>query len=102
MLPKTLLDVFRARLKADQTLPVAERNRLLALLDTNTTSNSSEVCANQPQRILKRKEVARRFSVALKTVDRLPIKKITLPGRKRASGFLESDVNALIQASIAA
>jgi hypothetical protein len=30
-------------------------------------------------------------------VDKLPIKKVKLPGRQRAAGFLEGDVNALIQ-----
>jgi len=30
-------------------------------------------------------------------VDKLPIKKVKLPGRSRAAGFLESDINALLE-----
>jgi hypothetical protein len=29
-------------------------------------------------------------------VDKLPVKKVKLPGRQRAAGFLESDVNELL------
>ena len=48
-------------------------------------------------RILRRAAVAQRLSISLRTVDKLPIKKIKLPGRIRAAGFLESDVNDLLK-----
>jgi hypothetical protein len=52
---------------------------------------------DNPPRLLRRAEVARRLACSLRTVDKLPIKKVKLPGRQRAAGFLEGDVNALIQ-----
>jgi predicted DNA-binding transcriptional regulator AlpA len=52
-------------------------------------------------RILRRAEVANRLSLSLRTVDKLPIKKIKLPGRTRAAGFLESDINALLEQKVA-
>lgn len=52
-------------------------------------------------RILRRAEVAARFSVSLRAVDLWSrkglIKRRVLPGRTRAAGFLESDVEALMQ-----
>jgi hypothetical protein len=42
------------------------------------------------------------MSCCIRTVDNLPLRKVKLPGRTRAAGFLESDVNALMeQAAIA-
>ena len=95
---QTTTDIFKAGLKADPTITPTERARLLAILRTGATPAPSPVPASPPApRLLRRKEVASRLSVCLRTVDTLPIRKIILPGRTRAAGFLESEVNALIQ-----
>ncbi len=64
-----------------------------------TGAGASKPTAPPPERvprILRRGEVARRLSVSLRTVDKLPVAKFKLPGRQRAAGFLESDINALL------
>ena len=96
MLPTTL-DVFRAGLKSDPTVSPADRARLLALIRNGAASAvKSESLSEAPPRLLRRAEVARRLAVSLRTVDKLPIEKVRLPGRKRCCGFRESDINALI------
>ncbi len=98
MVLSTTLDVCRAALKADTNVSAAERARLLALL---RTGGVPEIPPTPPlmavPRILRRAAVAQRLSISLRTVDKLPIKKIKLPGRIRAAGFLESDVNDLLK-----
>ena len=51
-------------------------------------------------RILRRAEVAQRLSRSPRAVDYLAaagvLRRVRLPGRSRAAGFLESDVSALI------
>jgi hypothetical protein len=96
MLPTTL-DVFRAGLKSDPTVSPAERARLLSLV-RNGPAPAEKTAAPQEAspRIIRRAEVGRRLSVSLRTVDKLPIPKFKLPGRQRAAGFLESDINALL------
>jgi hypothetical protein len=96
MLPTTI-DVFRAGLKSDPTISPAERARLLALVRNGPTpANKAEAQPETGPRIIRRAEVARRLSVSLRTVDKLPVAKFKLPGRTRAAGFLESDINALL------
>ena len=98
MLPTTY-DAVKAVLRADPTISTADRNRLLAALrsdpDTSQTSLQAE------PRLIRRREAARRLSFSIRTVDKLAatgvLKKRTLPGRVRASGFLEADVEALIK-----
>lgn len=101
MLPITL-DAVRATLKTDPTVSLRDRARLLALLRTaDTPANPPSPLPDSPPRILRRAEVATRLSLSLRTVDKLPIKKIRLPGRTRAAGFLESDINALLEPKVA-
>jgi predicted DNA-binding transcriptional regulator AlpA len=98
----TTLDVFRATLKADPTVSPKDRARLLALLRTpDAPVKSPYPPLDTAPRILRRAEVANRLSLSLRTVDKLPIKKIKLPGRTRAAGFLESDINALLDQKVA-
>jgi len=51
-------------------------------------------------RLLRRAEVARRLSCSIRNVDRLAkeglLRKRQLPGRSRASGFLESELTMLL------
>ena len=99
MLPTTL-ELLKASLKSDPSITPATRAKIMALI-----RNNGEAAAQSPMhtvstfpRLLRRGEVANRLSCSLRTVDKLPIKKIKLPGRTRAAGFLESDVNALLAA----
>jgi hypothetical protein len=101
MLPTTL-DVFRASLKADPTVSVTDRARFLAFLRTGEAPVAPLPPSNNCPRILRRAEVGSRMSLGLRSVDKLPIKKVKLPGRKHAAGFLESDVNALLSQMAAA
>jgi len=84
MLPTTI-KIVRSGLESDPTLTPADRNRLMAGLRHDA----------KPRTRLE--VVAKRLSCSLRTVDKLPLTKIKLPGRQRAAGFLESDINALLQ-----
>lgn len=94
----TTLKICRSGFEADPTITAADRSRLLALLRNAGTPQSKSAVppADNTPRLLRRAEVARRLSCSLRTVDKLPITKVKLPGRRRAAGFLESDVNALL------
>lgn len=54
----------------------------------------------QPDRILRRAQVAKQFNVSLGAIDLWGkqgiLKRIKLPGRTRAAGFRESDVAVLV------
>jgi hypothetical protein len=97
MLLPTTIDVIRAALKADPNQSPAERARVLALLRSGAEPQKKTAPVPDPgPRILRRIEVARRLAVSLRTVDKLPIRKVKLPGRTRAAGFLESEINGLL------
>ncbi len=103
MLPTTL-DAIKSILRADPSVSVAERARLMALLRKGPEKLDA-VPVNVPEpRILRRDEVARRLSVSLRCVDRWAqigmLRKIKLPGCTRAVGFLDSDINSLITGKI--
>jgi hypothetical protein len=93
---QTTVEIIRSGLKGDPSLTPTDRARLIALLRNGQAAPKVEPTAERVPRILRRAEVARRLSCSLRTVDKLPIKKIKLPGRQRAAGFLESDVNTLL------
>lgn len=94
----TTLKLVKAALRADHTLTPAERAKLL-MQAHNGSPAIHPPSPNEP-RLIRRAEVARRLSCSLRTVDKLAangvLLKRTLPNRKRASGFLEADVTALI------
>ncbi len=95
----TTIKIVRSGLESDPSLTPADRTRLMAVLRNGVTPRKPDSPPpDNPPRLLRRAEVARRLSCSLRTVDKLPIKKVKLPGRQRASGFLEGDVNALILA----
>jgi hypothetical protein len=98
MLPTTL-KLIRAALEADPAVAPKDRNKIM------TTLRGGVECDNTkkepaPPRILRRLEAARRLGGSVRLVDRLAqtgeLTKFRLPGRVRAAGFLESDINALI------
>jgi predicted DNA-binding transcriptional regulator AlpA len=99
MLPTTV-DLLRAGLKSDPTVPPAQRNRLVEFLRRWPEALQTEAAKPTEPRMVRRSEAAQRLSVSLRTVDKLAkagiLRKRKLPGRVRASGFLESELSALI------
>jgi hypothetical protein len=95
MLPTTLQAV-RSILTADPSINPPERNRLVAALRQGPQPRTPHPTAAAGPRFMRRKEVAARLSVSLRTVDKLAqagmLRKRTLPGRTRASGFLADEV----------
>jgi predicted DNA-binding transcriptional regulator AlpA len=106
MLPTTLQAV-RSILTADPTVNLVERNRLVLLLRQGPPAEGKPVAPVAPAKVclIRRKEVADRLSVSLRTVDNMAksglLHKRTFPGRVRASGFLESEVDALLTGRVA-
>jgi len=90
----------RACLMAFIRLPAAERARMMGYLRSRTNVTKPETQTERIERIIRRAEAARRLSCSLRLVDRLAkdgiLPKRKFPGRVRASGFLESDLLALI------
>ena len=94
----TTMNIVRSGLESDPTLTPADRARIIAALreDAKPRDKPTTPPPVHPPRLLRRAEVARRLACSLRTVDKLPLKKVKLPGRQRAAGFLESDVNELL------
>jgi hypothetical protein len=93
----TTLKILRVGLESDPSLTPADRARLMAAIrDCVTPHKPATQPPDNSPRLLRRAEVARRLSCSLRSVDKLPVKKFKLPGRKRAAGFLESDINTLL------
>jgi hypothetical protein len=97
----TTLDVIRAGLKSDPTITPTDRNHLIALLRTGVAApNPPAPSPDTGPRIIRRREAARRLACCVRVIDRLAqegkLKRVKLPGRVRAAGFREGDVNALL------
>lgn len=93
---QSTFDIVRAGLKSDPTISPTDRSSLLVLLRNGTgPTKPTDVV-----RIIRRREAAQRLSCSLRTIDKLAatgvLRKRKLPGRVRASGFLESDLVALL------
>jgi hypothetical protein len=101
MLPSTL-DILKSVLRSDPSLTPAERADVLARLREKPQTPKVEPADGGEVRIVRRAEAARRLSCSLRTVDSLAaggaLPRRKLPGRVRGSGFLASDVDALIMA----
>ncbi len=100
MLPTTL-DAVKALLKADPALTPADRTRIVASVRNHGREVEKKQNDGPPEkRILTRREVARRFNRSLRFVDNLAkdgtLRRVTLPGRKRACGFRAEDVERLM------
>ena len=104
MLPTTL-DAVKAVLKADPALTPADRTRIVASLRNHgKDAPPPRTVAVTEKRVLPRAEVARRFNRSLRFVDHLAkagtLRRVTLPGRKRACGFLAEDVERLMTGEV--
>lgn len=96
----TTIEIIRSGLKSDPSLNPADRARILATIRNSMNAPKVDTAINSEPRLIRRVEVARRLSCSLRTVDKLAVNgvlaKRKLPGRVRASGFLASDVDALV------
>ncbi len=94
------IEIIRAGLKSDSTVTPEQRTRLIAILRSPIVPAHTPLVTSAPK-LIKRAEAARRLSCSTRTVDKLAssevLRKCKLPGRVRAAGFLETDVDALIQ-----
>ncbi|MCE9614261.1 MAG: hypothetical protein K8T26_08290 [Lentisphaerae bacterium] len=96
----TTMTAMRALLSADPGLTPADRARIVASLRNH---GNTAVAVQRPAmetRILTRADVARRFNRTLRFVDHLAkagtLRRVTLPGRKRACGFLAEEVERVM------
>ena len=95
----TTLDAVKALLKADPVLTPADRARIVASVRNHgKEAEPSRVITEKC--VLPRAEVARRFNRSLRFVDHLAkagtLRRVKLPGRKRACGFLAEEVERLM------
>jgi hypothetical protein len=86
-----------AILRTDPSITHEVRAAVLAALDGKAAPAASTPAV---PRLLRRGEVAKRMAVTVRAVDLWTrsgiLQKVTLPGHRRASGFREQDVIALI------
>ena len=98
MLPTTI-QAIGAMLKADPTITANDRADILAAI--KNSGKTAARTAAPGNRVLKRREVAERLGVCPRTVDGLSrsgaLRRVVLPGRQRGAGYLESDVEKLIE-----
>ncbi len=100
MLPSTM-EILKSVLRSDPTLSPTERAALLMRLkDKSETAKPNVAPPLGEIRIVRRTEAARRLACSLRTIDSLAASGVLprrkLPGRVRGSGFLSSDVEALM------
>lgn len=97
MLPSTK-SALTAILRTDPSITPEARASIMAAFSGKPDHAARPAAAC----LLRRGEVAKRFSVTVRAVDLWAraklITKVTLPGHSRASGFRESDIVALIEA----
>jgi len=99
MLPTTG-DAVKALLKADPSLTPADRTRIVAAVRNHGKPTDEPPVERPRARILQRAEVAKRFGRSLRFVDKLAVEgilqRVKMPGRVRACGYREEDVERLI------
>ncbi len=87
-----------AVLRCDPTVSPAERTRIVHRLRWG--EKEKKVSVRKEPRLLRRETVADRLACSLRVVDQLAVDgalhRVVLPGRKRAAGFRESEVDALV------
>ena len=90
--------IITAALQSDQSLSATRRKQLVAVLETegNGVINQTAI-----PRVIRRKEVATLLGVSQKRVDQIAgaggLIRVHSPGAKRAMGFSEASVRALVE-----
>lgn len=99
MLPTTI-DAVKALLRADPTVTPADRMAIIAIIRNHGKSVVTKPTGPVEKRIMRRDEVARRFAMSLRSVDKMAtdgiLRRVRLPGRRRACGFVADEVERLI------
>ena len=98
---KTTIEAVNAVLKADPGITPADRARLLALLRNHgKDAGPPRVPTVTENCILPRAAVAMRFGRSKRFIDKLAsagiLRRVKMPGRKRACGFLAIEVERLM------
>ncbi|MDD5705845.1 MAG: hypothetical protein PHR35_07960 [Kiritimatiellae bacterium] len=100
MLPTTV-EAVKALLKADPVLTPLDRQRIVTAIRNHgkDAAPPQRACVVE-KRILSRRDVARRFSRSVRFVDDLGkagiLRRVKLPGRRRACGFLAEEVERVM------
>ena len=94
-------DALKTALKADPGFTPAQCARILALIrNYDKDCERPRMAASGEQHILVRAEVAKRFGRSIRFVDSLAkdgtLRRVKLPGRTRACGFLADEVDRLM------
>jgi len=100
MLPTTM-EAMKALLKADPAVTPVDRQRIVETLRNHGRQlQTPRAPATRDKRILSRLDVAQRFNRSLRFVDHLAktgtLRRVMLPGRQRACGFLAEEVERLM------
>ena len=100
MLPTTM-EAMKALLKADPAVTPVDRQRIVETLRNHGRHpETPRAPATRDKRILSRRDVAQRFNRSLRFVDHLAktgtLRRVMLPGRQRACGFLAEEVERLM------
>ena len=97
----TTINAIGAVLRMDATVSTPERVKIIFRLSRGDVPQKPETPTHA--RLLRREVVADRLCCSLRTVDHLAVQgllhRVTFPGRKRASGFREADVETLVNGS---
>ena len=98
---ETTVTACEALIFADRSISPADRNELLARLRAPPGEDAKRGGESPPTRVLRRRDVADRLQKSTRTVDALAqqgiLPRVVLPGRRRAIGYLEKDVRALLE-----
>ena len=90
-------NMIKCALDNDKELTAEDRKRMLKSL---TSYNGKEEKSARPGRILKGTEVAKRLNLSTRTIRNYRKQGLLLPfcpkGRKNATGYLESEVDAFL------
>ena len=97
----TTADAMKALLKADPSLTPLDRVRIIgSVRNHGKVAQAPVVEPPREARVLKRFDVARRFNRSLRFVDILAaqgvLRRVKIPGRKRACGFLAHEVERVM------
>jgi hypothetical protein len=94
---------INAVLRIDPTINSLERARIMRRLEEKDAPPVVTPPAAKPK-LIKRRQVAERLSCSVRTVDKMAaagvLTKVLLPGRGRASGFREADLDLLISTGV--
>ena len=102
----TTLEAVKAVLKADPTVSTVDRANIVTVIRSNGYAAKEQETneGHSNTRLLTRAEVGKRFCRSLRFVDKLAaqgvLQRVTMPGRVRACGFREDEVNRILTGEV--